>query len=130
MVSYVRGRTARTLSDAEIVLAYLAGGSSSDISLAANCTADTVLDLVRRAGHPTRPRGARPRKPLTLTDAEICKLYQMDGLSGPTIADRCQTSPVTIYSILQANNIPRRPCGEVSRAMHDAIRARTRKPPP
>jgi DNA-binding CsgD family transcriptional regulator len=130
MVSYVRGRAARTLSDAQIVERYIAGKSSADISLAANCTCDTVLYLVRRAGHPIRPRGARPRKILPLTDVDIIRLYTVDGLSGPTIADRAGVTAATIYGILKRAGVARRSSGEVSKAMHDAAKARARKPPP
>jgi hypothetical protein len=130
MVSYVRGRTARTLSDAQIIERYLAGESSPDISLAAHCTADTVLYLVRRAGHPTRPPGGRPRKPLPLTDEQIIRLYTVDGLSGPVIADRAGTTPVTIYSILKLAGVVMRPPGDVSKARAAAARARAKGRPP
>src|SRR5215217_1380934 len=128
MVSYVRGRGLRTLSDAEIVSRYLAGGSTDAIGQDANCPPDTVLYLVRRAGHQPRPRGARARhKVLPLDDAQICRLYR-DGLSGPEIAERCGTTAATIYHRLRANNVPRRPAGKT---MSAAARARRlRKEPP
>jgi hypothetical protein len=131
MVSYVRGRTARTLNDAQIIAAYLAGEDSHTLGARANCSGETVLYLVRRAGHQPRPRGARKQtKVLPLTDLEIAQLYTVEGLSGPVIAERCQTTAATIYSRLRANNVPRRPAGEVSKAMSIAARARPRKPPP
>jgi hypothetical protein len=131
MVSYVRGRTARTLNDAQIIAAYLAGEDSHTLGARANCSGETVLYLVRRAGHQPRPRGTRKRtKALALEDAEIIRLYTVEGLSGPVIAERCQTTAATIYSRLRANNVPRRPAGEVSKAMSIAARARPRKPPP
>lgn len=123
MVSYIRGRGLRTISDAAIVSRYMAGDSSTDIGLDAGCTADTVLYLVRRAGHQPRPRGSRSTKVLGLTDEQICRLYR-DGLSGPVIADRAGTTAATIYARLRAHNIPRRPPGDVSKAMSAASKAR------
>jgi hypothetical protein len=105
MVSYIRGRS-RTLSDAVIVSRYLAGEDSTAIGADANCTADTVLYLVRRSGGTTR-------------------------LSGPTIADRAGTTAATIYHRLRAHNVPRRPAGDTSKASSAAARARRlRKEPP
>jgi DNA-binding CsgD family transcriptional regulator len=131
MVSYVRGRTPRTLSDADIVSRYLAGEDSYTIGTRANCSGETVLYLVRRAGHQPRPRGARKRtKVLPLTDLEIARLYTVEGLSGPTIADRCGTTAATIYAVLRSHNVPRRPSGEVSKAMSAAARARLRQKQP
>jgi hypothetical protein len=129
MVSYIRGRL-RTLSDAEIVGRYLAGGNTDAIGLDANCTPDTVLYLVRRAGHKPRPRGPRSDKTLLITDAEICRLYR-EGFSGPVIAAKAGTTAATIYGRLRKANVPRRPSGDVSKAMSDAARARSpRKEPP
>jgi hypothetical protein len=123
MVSYIRGL--RTLSDAEIVGRYLAGGSSTDIGLEAGCPSETVLYLVRRAGHQPRPRGGHAqRKSLPLTDPEIIRLYR-DGISGPTLAERCATTPATIYSILRTADVPRRPAGDARKAAK-----RLRKEPP
>lgn len=122
MVSYIRGRI-RTLSDREIVSAYLAGGDSSEIGARANCTADTVLYLVRRSGHKPRPRGPRSTKTLTLTDEMIVKLYR-SGLSGPVIAERAGTTPATIYGRLRKAGVARRPAGDVSKAIAAATKAR------
>lgn len=132
MISYVRGRGPRTLSDAEIIGRYLAGGSTDAIGQDANCPPDTVLYLVRRAGHKTRPRGPRARhKLLPLDDQAIIRLYTIDGLSGPTIAGKCGTTPSTIYKILQAHGINRRRAGDVSRAICAAMKsARRRKGQP
>jgi hypothetical protein len=130
MVSYIRGRGLRTLSDAEIVSRYLAGDSSTDIGLAANCLSDTVLYLVRRAGHQPRPRGGHGRhKVLPLDDEQICKLYR-DGISGPLIAERCGTTPATIYAVLRRHDVPRRPAGDTRKAMAAAKARRLRKEPP
>jgi DNA-directed RNA polymerase specialized sigma24 family protein len=123
MVSYIRGRS-RTLSDAVIVSRYLAGEDSTAIGADANCTADTVLYLVRRSGGTTRPRGPRSTKTLTMDDAEIIRLYTVDGLSGPTIADRAGTTPATVYARLRKAGVPRRPPGDVSKATAAAARAR------
>lgn len=132
MVSYVRGRGARTLTDSEIIAQYLAGDDAATIGARANCPGETVLYLVRRAGHQPRPRGPRQRaKELPLTDAEITRLYMVDGLSGPAIADRCGATPATVYKILEANAVPRRPPGDVSKATAAAAKAaRRRKPHP
>jgi DNA-binding CsgD family transcriptional regulator len=129
MVSYIRGRL-RTLSDAEIIARYLAGEATDAIGQDANCPPDTVLYLVRRAGHQPRPRGPHSTKKLIITDAEIVKLYR-DGLSGPVIAARAGTTPATIYGRLRRYNVPRRPPGDVSKATAAAARARRpRKEPP
>jgi hypothetical protein len=122
MVSYIRGRI-RTLSDAEIVGRYLAGDNTDAIGLDANCTPDTVLYLVRRAGHKPRPRGPRSDKTLLITDDEIIRLYR-SGLSGPVIAAKAGTTPATIYGRLRRYNVPRRPPGDVSKAIAAATKAR------
>jgi hypothetical protein len=126
MVSYVRGRGARTLSEPEIIALYLSGEDSATVGAKANCDATTVLYLVKRAGHPVRPRGPRPRlKVLPLTDAEILESYR-EGLSGPTIADRCGVSAATIYKILKDGGCPCRPPASTAKATAAATRARTR----
>jgi DNA-binding CsgD family transcriptional regulator len=134
MVSYVRGRKARTLSDAEIVAAYVGGEDSSSVADRASCDAGTVLYLVKRAGHPTRSRPApRLYKKLALSDAEICRLYR-GGLSGPAIADRARTSPSTIYGILRRNDVAIRPAADPARmkviARAAVKKRRTAKDPP
>lgn len=134
MISYVRGRKARTLSDAEIVAAYVGGEDSSSVAERAGCDAGTVLYLVKRAGQPTRPRPApRCHKKLALSDAEICRLYA-DGLSGPVIADRARTTASTIYGVLRRNGVQSRPAADVARMSAIASAAvkkrRTRKDPP
>lgn len=124
MVSYVRGRGARNLSDPEIIALYLSGADSTTVGAQASCSAETVLYLVKRAGHPVRPRGTRPRlKVLPLTDAEIVQSYR-EGLSAPVIADRCACSAATIYNILRLNNEPRRPPASTAKATAAATRAR------
>lgn len=129
MVSYVRGRGARTLSDAEIVAQYLAGEDSMTVGARANCAAETVLYLVRRSGGTVRGPGPhRPRTVLPLGDEVIVSLYR-DGLSGPVIADRCGTTPSTIYKVLQDHGVERRSCGDVSRAIYAAKSARRGMPP-
>lgn len=127
MVSYIRGRL-RTLSDQEIVSAYLAGGDSSEIGALANCPPDTVLYLVRRAGHQPRPRGPHSTKKLALTDEMIIRLYR-EGLSGPVIAERAGTTPATIYGRLRRYNVPRRPVGDQAKANAAASRARRKEKP-
>jgi hypothetical protein len=127
MVSYVRGRGARTFSDAEIVAAYEAGEDSASIGARANCDAATVLYLVRRSGGTVRPRGTRPRvKVLPLTDAEIVQIYCHEGLSGTVIADRCGVTPATIYSLLHRHGVVMRPAAHVAKATAAAARARKR----
>lgn len=129
MVSYIRGRL-RTLSDAVIIARYLAGETTDAIGLAANCPTDTVLYLVRRAGHKPRPRGPRSTKTLLITDDEICKLYR-DGLSGPVIADRAGTTAATIYGLLRKNGVQLRAPGDTKKATAAASRGRhLRKEPP
>jgi DNA-binding CsgD family transcriptional regulator len=134
MISYVRGRKARTLSDAEIVAAYVGGEDSSSVAERASCDAGTVLYLVKRAGQPTRPRPApRPYKKLALSDAEICRLYR-DGLSGIAIGDRAGTSASTIYGVLRRNDVPTRSAADPTRMKAIASAAvkkrRTGKDPP
>lgn len=114
MVSYVRGRT-RALSDAEIIAAYVGGEDSNTVAARAHCDAGTVLYLVRRAGHPIRPRGTRPSKSLTLSDDEIVSLYRA-GLSGTVIADRAATTSGTIYNRLRRLGVQIRPATRRKRA--------------
>lgn len=126
MVSYISGRTRRTLSDADIVRLYVEGLDSDTIGARANCTATTVLDLVRKAGEIVRSSGG-PRKPdrHRLTDAEICARYRR-GDSGPTIADAAACSASAIYHILRRNNVPVRSRADVLRAL--ASRPRSDEP--
>lgn len=124
MVSYIRGRTQRTLPDEEIVALYAGGLDSDTIAARANCNATTVLDLVRRAGETVRRPGGRPRPDShRLSDAEICERYRK-GQNGPDIADAAGCATSSIYNILKRNGIPRRDAANAARANAAASRAR------
>lgn len=129
MVSYVRGRNTRTMTDEAIVEAYAAGEDSTSVGHRAGCDANTVLYLVRRSGGTVRPRGTRPRlKVLPLTDAEVVQSYR-EGLSAPVIADRCGVSAATIYTILEKSGCPRRPAASTATAAAAVSRAKRKRKP-
>jgi DNA-binding CsgD family transcriptional regulator len=100
MPTYVRGRGSRSLTDAEIIQAYVQGEDADSIGIRAGCSGTTVRDLVRAAGEVVRGRGKRPRKPLKLTDAEILRLYR-SGQSGQAVADAAGTTTNTVYKIVR-----------------------------
>src|SRR3954462_10889946 len=126
MVSYVRGRTARTMSDAEIVALYLSGLDSATVGARASCYSTTVLDLVRKAGGTVRGRGGRlSSEPLPLTDAAICELYR-SGMAGPAIADKVGCAASTIYGILRRHNVKTRPSASTRSATAASALARRR----
>lgn len=85
---------------------YLDCGDGATVAYHAQCSSTTVLSIVRRNGIEIAKRGGK-RKPLAVTDAEICRRY-LGGQSGVTIAADIKTNPVTIYKILESNGIPRR----------------------
>lgn len=128
MPSYVRGRTERKLSDKEIVDLYLSGLDSATVADRAVCDATTVLNLVRSAGHPVRPRGGRalPNR-LPLTDKEIVRLYTVDGKTGPEIAAMLGCVASTIYKVLRLAGIKRRLTSDTSKATAAATAARKAK---
>lgn len=128
MVSYVRGRTARTMSDAEIVELYLSGLDSSTVGARASCDSTTVLDLVRKAGGTVRGRGGR-LGPLPLTDAAICQMYR-DGMAGPMIADKAACASSTIYQILRKAGVRCRPSASTRSATAASALARRRAKEP
>jgi DNA-binding CsgD family transcriptional regulator len=108
MPSYVRGRERRTLSDLDIVRLYVEGLDSDSIAMRAGCSGATVLEIVRNAGETIRKPGARNRKKLKLTDAEILILYR-SGQSGQAVADAAGTSTATVYNIVRAQGGTVRP---------------------
>lgn len=130
MVSYVRGRGRRTLSDPEIVDLYKEGTDSVTIALRANCDATTVLNIVRAANVPIRPTGGRRNtNRLKLTEDEICRRYREGGESGPTLADAAGTSTATIYGVLKRGGVERRPSTVSATAAAVAARKRRARGP-
>lgn len=107
MPSYVSGARRRTLPDAEIVRLYVSENLDSDtIGARAGCSATTVLDLVRAAGHEVRKPGGRPRN-IKVPEDEICRRY-LAGETGPDIARALGCTPSAIYHILRRRGVPRR----------------------
>jgi len=107
MPSYVSGPRRRTLPDAEIVRLYVDENLDSDtIGARAHCSATTVLDLVRAAGHKVRRPGGRPRN-IKVPEDEICRRY-LAGATGPDIAREVGCTPSAIYHILRRRGVPRR----------------------
>lgn len=115
MVLYLYGRRGRTLTDEQIVSRYLGGASSLDVALEAGCTAETVRDLVLKAGHKMRKRGGqRPKKPRPISDEDIVSRY-VAGESGVKLADLCACSTAMIYNVLARAGVRRRRCWEGAR---------------
>jgi hypothetical protein len=109
VVSYVRGKTRRRLSDDEIIRMYVEDGTDAEsIAFQAGCSGSTVLSIVRAAGHQTRKPGrGAPRKRL-IDDAEIIRRYRA-GQTGPLLADAAGCTPGTIYRLLRQYGIDVRP---------------------
>lgn len=109
MVSYVRGRSSRRLSDDEIIKLYVEEGHDAEsIAFDAGCSGTTVLTIVRAAGHTVRKGGRGvPRKRL-ITDSEIIRRYR-DGQSGPLLADAAGCTAGTIYRLLRQYGVEVRP---------------------
>jgi hypothetical protein len=130
MVSYISGRTRRTLSDAEIVALYVGGLDSETIGARANCNATAVLDIVRAAGETVRPRGGRPRGDLhAITDADICQRYAQ-GWSGPRIAQAANCNVSSVYNILRRCGVPLRKAADAIAAEAARTRALRRTAQP
>jgi hypothetical protein len=123
MPTYTRSRL---LPDDEIISLYLSGLDSETIGFRARCSGTTVLQIVRRAGHPVRPRGNHPGTPRAFSDGEMCKRYRL-GESGQQIAAAAGCSIGTVYRILAANNVPRRPSNNSLQATLEARRARLKR---
>lgn len=122
MPSYVRGRQRRTLTDMQIVEAYVRGETSDDIALRAGCSGATVLDIVRNAGEVIRKPGKRQRKPLKLTDEEIARRYR-SGQPAAVVADAAGCTGDTVYKIV------RRLGGTVRPPNNKSARQRGKLPP-
>lgn len=122
MTRYMFGRRGRTMTDEQIVQAYLSGISSMDVGLEAGCTAETVRDLVIKAGHKMRPRGGqKPKRPRPIPDEEIIARYK-NGESGSRLADLCRCSTAMIYLLLKRAGVVRRKSWE-----HNAAKRRSQR---
>lgn len=117
---------ARTLTDSEIVQMYLSGTDSLTVGLHANCDAQTVLKIVRAAGHPTRPPGGvKKHKASSLTIEQAAQLYRSGlsvqevankaGLDRSTMHARLKQHGVEIRSIKQVNALKRRQGRKIGR---------------
>jgi hypothetical protein len=96
----------RRMTDEEICRMYAECQDSGAVAYHAQCSSTTVITIVRRYGGEIPKQGGR-RKPLPVSDAEICRRY-IGGQSGITIAKDAGTHPVTIYDILERHGIERR----------------------
>jgi hypothetical protein len=95
----------RILSDADIVELYLSGLDAMSVGLRANCDANTVLKLVRKAGGLVRRRGGvKPRLPLKLSIPEILKLYD-SGLAVQDVADQAGAGREAVRRLLIQNGV-------------------------
>jgi hypothetical protein len=105
---------------------YLSGLDSETIGFRANCSPTTVIDIVRRAGHPIRPRGNRPGPRRSMEDGEMIKRYRL-GETGQQIADAAGCSVGTVYRILQREGVDRRPSNASLQRKLEARRARLKR---
>lgn len=96
----------RLLTDEEICRMYAEVMDSETVAYHAQCSGSTVLAIVRKHGGEVNKRGGRP-KPLTTSDAEICRLYK-SGLSGAQVASQVGTDAYRIFKILEKNGVDRR----------------------
>lgn len=107
---YVRGR--KRLPDHAIVALYLAGMSSNEAGFRGGVSNSTVLELVRAAGHPVRPRGSAPgmrhrEGRIRMSAAEMVTRYQA-GATGAKIAAEAGCCLDTVYRALRKAGVPRR----------------------
>jgi hypothetical protein len=96
----------RTMTDEEICQMYLECRDSETVAYHAKCSGTTVLSIARRNGIEVNRRGGK-RKPLPVSDAEVCRRY-LSGQSGITIATDLGVSYPLVYKILEKHNIERR----------------------
>lgn len=105
---YGRGQR---LSDAEIVALYAETKDSVLVAMRAGISSTTVLNRVRASGGEVYQRGhgrIHAHIKLKCSQDEICRLYQVEGVSGPVLAERAGCSTSLIYIILKAHGITRR----------------------
>ena len=108
MPSYVRGRERRRLTDEQIIALYVGGMDADTIGFRAGCSGTTVLNIVRKAGHPIRQAGRGAPRHRNISDEEIISRYR-DGQSGPAIADAAGCSASGVYHVLRRNGVALRP---------------------
>lgn len=113
----------RTMTNEEIIAAYLAGDDSDTVGWKAGIHAQTVRKILSAAGVPLRPPQRGRRSPLALDELEICRRY-IAGESGVALAAALGTSEARIYGILRRHDVPRRSTTVMLRRRHQAERQR------
>lgn len=118
----------RTMSDEEVVAAYLAGDDADTVGFKANISYATVLKIVHAAGVPLRrartgPRGTPPK----ISEEEICRRYR-GGANAPELGLLAGVSPDRIYRILERGGVDRRAPQASTRNTRRRQRAETSKP--
>lgn len=109
MPSYVRGKRVRKLDDETIIRLYVEERMDGEsIGIEAGCSGTTVLDIVRKAGHPIRPPGRGVPRPRHISDGEIARRYRA-GEDGPRLAQAAGCTPGTVYRILRTMGVDVRP---------------------
>ena len=104
----------RVLSDPEIVAMYLSGVDSLTVGLNAGCDAQTVLNIVRAAGHQTRrPGGVKRRKHTDMPIEEAARLYE-SGMPVQAVADKAGLDRETMKERLREFGVRIRSLSEVA----------------
>ena len=104
----------RTLTPSEIIQMYLSGVDSLTVSLRANCDPQTVLNLVREAGHQVRKRGGvKGHKTALIPIEEAARLY-LNGQSIASVAEVAGLDHMTMRTRLKEHGVPIRSIKEVA----------------
>lgn len=105
----------RRMSDDEIIQMYLSGTDSMTVGLRAGCDGQTVLKIVRAAGHQTRPPGGvKKYRTSGLTMDQAASLYDA-GLSVQEVANRAGLDRSTMTARLKEHGVKIRSMSEIAK---------------
>jgi hypothetical protein len=95
----------RTLTPSQIVDLYLSGLDSMSVGFQAGCSAGTVLNIVKAAGHTPRPRGGvKTKAVLAIPIEEAARLY-LGGLAVQEVANLAGVDQMTMRKRLKDHGV-------------------------
>lgn len=113
----------RTMTDEQVIAAYLAGGDCDAVGWQAGIHAQTVRRILTDAGVELRPPQRGRRYHWGIDELEVCRRYRA-GESGVALAAALNTSSARIYGILRRHGVERRSSTGMLRQRHLAERQR------